>query len=155
MKTIFTLLVLSLTIVSCQPEGRIYSDNQGLSPNLEWLKKDVRSFDVVIEDNSVEYDLSLAFRYATGFQYQLAKVEVTEESPSGIIRVMEFDLKVREDNGDYIGDAGLDIWDSEHKVESGIKYMEKGNYTYSITHNMENDPLHFAMEIGLIVDKAK
>ena len=155
MKKTITLIAFALILVSCQPEGRIYSDNQDLSPNLEWLKKDVRTFDVVIEDNSVEYDLSLAFRYATGFQYQFAKVEVTEESPTGLIRVMEFDLKVRDDNGDYIGDAGLDIWDSEHIVESGIKYMEKGNYTYSITHIMENDPLHFAMEIGLIVDKVK
>lgn len=155
MKTTITLIAFALILVSCQPEGRIYSDNQDLSPNLEWLKKDVRTFDVVIEDNSVEYDLSLAFRYATGFQYQFAKVQVTEESPTGLIRVMEFDLKVRDDNGDYIGDAGLDIWDSEHMVESRIKYMEEGNYTYSITHIMENDPLHFAMEIGLIVDKAK
>jgi len=155
MKTILTLLAISILLFSCQPEGRIFSDHQDLSPNLEWLKKDVRTFNVEIEENNIDYDMSLSFRYATGFQYQFAKVQVTEESPSGLIRVMEFDLKIREDNGDYIGEPGLDIWDSEHKVQSGIKLIEKGNYTYTISHNMANDPLNFAMEIGLIIDKVK
>lgn len=155
MKKIIALAVLSIVFISCQPEGRIYEKHQDLSPKVEWLKKDSREFNVPIEDNAIPYKMSLSFRYATGYPYPIAKVKVTETSPSGKVTVQEYDLKVREENGDYIGEAGMDIWDSEHVVESNKNYEETGNYTYVIEHNMPNDPLNYAMEIGLILDKAK
>ena len=65
----------------------------------------------------------------------------------------EYGFKVREDSGDYIGEPALDIWDSEHLVESNKKYEETGIYSYLIEHNMPVDILNFAMEIGVILDK--
>ena len=156
-KMIRLLIILAITIGlnACQPEGRIYVEHKELSPEVEWLKKDSREFKVPIEDNSLAYNMSLSFRYINGYQYQVAKVKVTETSPSGKAMVKEYDLKVREDNGDYIGEAGFDIWDSEHLVEPNKKYEETGTYIYVIEHNMPADPLNFAMEIGVILDKVK
>lgn len=150
-----TILAITIGLISCQTEGRIYEEHQELSPQLEWLKKDAREFKVLIKDNSIAYNLSLSFRYVYGYKYQVVKVNVTETSPSGKETVSEYDLKVREDNGDYIGEAGYDIWDSEHLVEPGKKYEETGSYTYIIEHNMPNDPLNFVMEIGVILDNVK
>lgn len=155
MKQILSVFALFIAFTACQPEGRVYVKHQELSPNVEWLKKDVREFEVPIDDNNIPYNLSLSFRYANGYQYQVAKVKVTEISPSGKETEKEYDLKVRQDNGDYIGEAGYDIWDSEHLVEANKKYEEAGTYTYVIEHNMPNDPLNFAMEVGVIVDKAE
>jgi gliding motility-associated lipoprotein GldH len=158
MKATIYLCVLLLTasiFTACQPEGRVYSKHKQLSPDVEWLKADVQEFEVPVEDNSLVYDLSLSFRYANGFQYKTAKVKVTETSPSGSQVVNEYDLKIREDNGDYIGEAGYDIWDSEHLVQAGKKFEEKGSYTYTIEHIMAKDPLYFAMEIGVLLDKSK
>jgi len=155
MNRLVTILAIAISLNACQPEGRIYIEHQELSPEVEWLKKDTREFKVPIEDNSLAYNMSLAFRYANGYQYQIAKVKVTETSPSGKETVKEYDLKVREDNGDYIGEPGYDIWDSEHLVEPNKKYKETGTYTYVIEHNMPADPLIFAMEIGIILDKVK
>ena len=150
-----TILAIAISLISCQPPGRIYVDHQDLSPQLEWLRKDVREFDVPIKDINIAYNMSLSFRYVYGYQYQIVKVKVTETSPGGKKTVKEYDLKVREDNGDYIGEAGLDIWDSEHLVEPGKKYDETGSYTYVIEQIMPDDPLNFVMEIGVILDKVK
>lgn len=152
---LFILFAVSFALLSCQPEGRVYSDHKELSPELEWLKKDKREFNVPIEDTDTKYDLSLSFRYATGFPYKTLNVSVTRISPSGEELVKEYQLKVRDDKGDYIGDPGLDIWDSEHLVDEGVSYDEKGNYKYIIEHNMAQNPVNFAMEIGMMVDKAK
>lgn len=151
---LFPLLFLIITLSACEPEGRIYNEHQELSPQMEWLKNDKKEFKVTIDDNSLTYQLRLSFRYATGYPFQQVRVKVTETSPSGAEIINEYDLKVREDNGDYIGEAALDIWDSEHLVESSKTYKETGTYTYVIEHNMPVDPLSMAMEIGLIVDKA-
>ena len=147
--------VVVTTLIACEQEGRIYSEHKELSPELEWLKEDVRTFKVSVADNSIAYNLSLSFRFATGYQYETANVKVAETSPSGKEEVYEYELKVREANGDYIGEPGLDIWDSEHLVSPNKKYAETGTYTYVIEQNTPNDPLNFAMEIGMILDKVK
>lgn len=153
MNRLFAIAILAALLIACQPEGRVYVNHQDLSPQVEWLKKDAREFKVPVDDNSSLYNLSLSFRYASGYQFQFARVKVTETSPSGKESVNEYELKIREDSGEYIGDPGFDIWDSEHLVERNKKYEEKGTYTYLIEHNMPDDPLNFAMEIGLILDK--
>jgi gliding motility-associated lipoprotein GldH len=153
MKNILLVLLLSISFFACQPEGRIYNEHQELSPEVEWLKKDVREFKVPVTDNSQSYKMSISFRYANGYQYKTANIKVTETRPSGIKSVKDYELKIREDNGDYIGEAGYDIWDSEHLIEPSKKFEETGTYTYKIEHTMPNDPLNFAMDIGLILDK--
>ena len=155
MNRLLIVLAIAIGLTACQPEGRIYVEHQELSSKVSWSKEDVREFKVPIIDNSIEYDMSLAFRYVNGFPYQVLKVKVTEISPSGEEMIKEYDLKVREDNGEYIGEPGLDIWDSDHLIEPNKKYEETGTYTYVLEHNMPDDPLSFAMEIGVILDKAK
>lgn len=147
------LIVLAFALTACQPEGRVYKNHQKLSPNYEWFQKDIREFKVPIENKDIAYNLSLAFRYANGYQYRVAKVNVMETSPSGKVALKAFELKVRDENDKYIGEAGFDIWDSEHLVEPNKKYEETGTYTYVITHDMPKDPLLFAMEIGVVLDK--
>ena len=153
MKKIYALCLLSFLLFSCQQEGRIYAEHLELSPDVEWLSEDKREFNIPIEDNSIPYNMSLSFRYATGYQYQVAKLKVTETSPSGKVTTEEYDLKIRDDNGDYIGDPGFDIWDSEHIVVSNKTYKETGIYTYLIEHVMPSDPLYYAMSVGVILDK--
>jgi gliding motility-associated lipoprotein GldH len=148
------IIALALIVfIACQPEGRVYVEHKKLSPDVEWLKEDTKEFKVPIENNNQTYKMSLSFRYANGYQFQIAKVKVKEISPSGKEQTYNYTLKVREDNGDYIGDAGYDIWDSEHLVEPSKQYDETGKYIYVIEHDMPNDPLNFAMEIGVILDK--
>jgi gliding motility-associated lipoprotein GldH len=154
MKTNFLLITfIALTLFSCQPENRVFIEHQELSPQVEWLRKDKREFKVPVVDNNLTYDLSLSFRYASGYAYPAARVKVLEVSPSGNETVKEYALKVREANGDYIGEPGFDIWDSEHMIEPGKKYEETGTYKYVIEHNNPDDPMIMVMEIGVILDK--
>jgi gliding motility-associated lipoprotein GldH len=155
MKKVLAILTLALTITGCQPEGRVYSEHQELSPKIEWLKSDIKTFKVPITDVNMIYNMSLSFRYATGYAYPSVMVKVTEKSPSGIEIITDYDLQLVNEQGEYIGEAGLDIWDSEHLVESNKKYDETGDYTYTIEQNTPVDPLPYSMEIGIILDEVK
>lgn len=155
MKFIPILITLVFIITACKPEGRVYEKHKKLSPDVEWLKKDIRTFEVPIEDTSARYNLSLTFRYAQGYRHKNASVVVTETAPDGSTSSAAYDLKIRDEEGKYIGDPGYDIWDSQHTVETGKTYSQKGVYTYKIEQDMPVDPLNYAMEIGLIVDKVK
>ena len=155
MNKLMIVLLLAIGLTACQPEGRVYSKHKKLSRDVEWLQSDTRDFEVAIVDHGAAYNLSISFRYAQGYQYQFARVKVTETSPGGKTLVTEYSLKVREDNGEYIGKPGLDIWDSEHLVEKAKKYEETGTYIYTMEHAMPVDPLYYAMEIGLIIEIAE
>ncbi len=155
MLTGLALGLASVVLTSCEPEGRVYSEHKELSPKVEWLRSDTREFKVPITDNRITYDLGLTFRYASGYSFPSCMVKVTEVSPSGVEVVNEYDLELVDDNGDYIGEAGLDIWDSEHTVVSNKKYAELGEYTYVIEQNTPVDPLPYSMEVGIVLDKSK
>ncbi|MGB0886501.1 MAG: hypothetical protein ACPGSL_00145 [Vicingaceae bacterium] len=155
MNKLFLIIAIASSLVACQSENRIFEEHQELSPEIEWLKKDVKTFKVPISDNKLKYNLSLSFRYANGYQYETVNVKVKETSPSGKEAIQEYNLKVRATNGDYIGEPGFDIWDSEHLIEPNKIYLENGEYTYTIEQNTPVDPLNFAMEIGVILDKTQ
>jgi gliding motility-associated lipoprotein GldH len=155
MNRLIVILAISISLFSCRPESQVYMEHKELSPELEWLKKDKREFKVTVEDNSILYNMSLSFRYISGYQHKVIKVIVTETSPGGNETVYKYDLKIQEENGDYIGEVAYDIWDSEHLVELNKKYKETGMYLYKIEHNMPSDPVRFCMEIGIILDKVK
>ena len=155
MKNLLTAIALSIFFFSCQPEGRVFIEHQELSPELEWLKDDIRTFKVPVEENSKPFDMSLSFRFANGYQYEVARVSVTEISPNGSETTKEYELTVRHADGSYKGEPGYDIWDSEHVIETNKTYSEKGTYTYKIKHIMPVDALNFAMEIGVILDEVK
>lgn len=146
-------MTMAISLIACHPKGREYVKHKDLSPELEWLKKDTREFQVPVDDISIAYNMSIAFRYANGFKHQFLKIKVTEINPDGTEEVNHYSLKIREENGQYIGDPGYDIWDSEHLVEEAKRFEKRGSYTYIIEHTMPVDPVHFAMEIGLILDR--
>lgn len=153
MKKLIYTVIIGLNFISCSSKDRIFSENQELSPSMEWLKKDVKTFKIPVQNINASYKLSLAFRYTEGIQYKALKVKVTEISPNKKESVKEYFLTVIDKNGEYIGEPALSIFDSEHLVEANKEYTEKGTYTYKIEHIMPTDPVSLAMEIGVILDK--
>ncbi len=155
MKQLFFAVIIGITLVSCSSNDSVFSENQELSPNVEWLKSDAKTFKISVENIDGTYKMSLAFRYTEGIEYKVLKVKVTEISPSKKETIKEYDLTVIDNKGEYIGEPGLSMFDSEHLVEANKKYAEKGTYTYKIEHAMPTDVVNLAMEIGVILDKNK
>lgn len=155
MKKIAAIVGMLICMVGCSPEGRDYAEYKELSPMEEWLKKDVIAFSVPIEKENQEYNMSLAYRYVVGHNHEIVKVTVTETSPSGKEESIEHDLNMLDENGYYKGDGSLGIIDTEHLILANKVFKEKGVYTYKIQHMMPNDPIEFAIEIGVILDQAK
>lgn len=149
----YSIVMLSVFLMGCQPEGRVFVEHKELSPMLEWLKKDVIEFEVAIENKADVYNMSLAFRYATGYEHESLRVKVIEKSPSGKLKAKEYELKLKDKKGNYIGDPALIFFDSEHLVETNFIFNETGTYVFSIEHLMDQDPVQNAMEIGFILDK--
>jgi gliding motility-associated lipoprotein GldH len=155
MKKIAAILVMLTCMAGCSLEGRDYAEYKELSPMEEWLKKDIIEFKVPVEKENQEYNMSLAYRYVVGHNHEIVIVKVTETSPSGKEESVEYDLNMLDENGYYKGDGSLGIIDTEHLISANKIFKEKGTYNYKIEHMMPNDPIEFAIEIGVILDQVK
>jgi gliding motility-associated lipoprotein GldH len=155
MKKIAAILVMLTCMAGCSLEGRDYAEYKVLSPMEEWLRKDIIEFKVPIVKEDQKYNMSLAYRYVVGHNHEVVKVKVTETSPSGIEESVEHDLNMLDENGYYKGDGSLGIIDTEHLIVANKIFKEMGTYKYKIEHMMPNNPIEFAVEIGVILDQVK
>ncbi|MDZ4823117.1 MAG: gliding motility lipoprotein GldH [Flavobacteriales bacterium] len=148
---IASALFMSISFFSCNEKGVIFEEHQELSANIQWDKSDKKTFVIPVNDNSKPYQFTLSFRYATGFQFQNMKMRITEKDPDGSTMIRDLDFRVRDEEGKFMGDAGYDIIDLDYVLEQEKKFPILGNYTYTIEHTMPTDPVHYAMEVGLVV----
>lgn len=149
---IYIITLTSLALTSCN-NNVIFEENQDLSPNLCWKKEDKKIFKVNIDDIDAHYQIQLNFRYTEGFSSDDMKVLLKEIAPDKSEKETEHVLKIKNKNGEYIGEAGLDIWDSEHIILKNYKFQHKGVYTFEISENMPVEKVLFSMEIGLVIEK--
>lgn len=152
-KLFIAFFSLVFIVNSCTPENRLYSENQELSPNLEWVGSDVKTFKFSTKEADLNYTLNFELRFVTGYPFKTLNVMADIISPSGEVIQKEYTLKIKDDEGNYIGEAGMDLWDSKHLVDAQLNLHEIGEYTIKLTHNMAMDPLPYVMELGVIIDK--
>ncbi len=148
----YALISLGLCLlVACHP-NRVFEQHTKMD-DLAWKQENVISFQVNIEDNSTPYNFLVAIRHASGFPYQNLLLTFSRTTPSGKKETQEHELRLADENGDYLGDGMGDFWDFSFPLETGKMLEETGMYTLELKHDMPRDPLPLIMEVGLIVEK--
>lgn len=125
--------------------------------NYEWKQDDPRTFTIHIDDNRKSKEMILSFRYATGYRFDKVFLKVTEIDPEGKRTMRDVDFRVRDEDGNFLGDKGFDIIDLDYVLDAHKEYPMHGDYTYTIEHVMPNkvQTLNYVMEIGLILQEQK
>jgi gliding motility-associated lipoprotein GldH len=145
------LLLFTLLLTSCDRVYREYDKDS--FPTYTWQNGQEVIFNPTIEDVTKSYELVLGLRHVYGLKIRTLAINVRQLSPSGKERSKEYQLKLIDDRGEYIGSCGGDLCDIEVAVESGVKFDEAGKYKYIVTHNMPLDRIPGIMEVGLIINK--
>jgi len=146
------LITLTATLFSCNDKNIRFKEFQKFD-DLEWNKGDNKTFIIHIDDNRKPKEMILAFRYATGYPFDKVKMKITEVNPAGERITRDVDFKVRDENGEFIGEKGFDIIDIEYVLDANKEFLTHGDYTYIIEQAMPPtiEKLHYAMEVGLIL----
>ncbi len=141
----------SIIMIGCN-SNEIYNEHTETGEGFEWKASDKKTFEVAVEDPSVKYNVYVTFRYATGFAKSLAPVKLSHTNPSGETTANEVKLKIRDENGDYLGEPGYDIWDSKHLIEAETQ-LEKGKHNYVLQTDNGPNNLFPVLDVGIIVEK--
>lgn len=151
MKTNPFLFFIAILIVvsSCST----YSEyDESSFPTRVWQSEQTIEFKPTIEDNSKSYQLGLGIRHMYGIKNSKINITVQSISPSGTTEVKNYDLLIKDEDGDYISSCAGDLCDLETFVNSDFSFKETGEYTFILSHN-ERAKIPGVMAIGLVIDE--
>jgi gliding motility-associated lipoprotein GldH len=152
MKNIIILLI-ALLLCSCGNK-KVFEINIEMEDN-EWKMNKTLTFDVPIDDTASFYNVYIPVRHIDNYPYDGLLVNVTLNTPTGEERSKNYKLQLRDENGNFKGDAGGDIWDIDVPIMEKIKFNSTGTYKFTIENNMPTTPTVCIMGVGLKVGKIK
>ncbi len=151
MKKIFFALIIALFLFSCG-KNKVYEKLIEMDDN-EWPMNKTLTFEVPVKDTSSFYTVYIPVRHIDNYPYDGLLVNVTINTPSGEERSKNYKLKLRDENGKFIGNPGGDIWDADVPIMVKTKFNSIGAYKFEIINRMPTTPTVCIMEVGLKVVK--
>ena len=141
------LFGLILVFVSCN-DKKIFSEHKTDFKSNQWQKTDVQSFNVTIDDESKNYDLTLILSHVYEYQFDKVPVTISIKNPKGETEIMSIDLIIKDADGKDKGECLGDICDLKHTFKKDTK-LTKGNYVVSVAHTFNNSYLPNISSLGL------
>jgi hypothetical protein len=92
-------------------------------------------------------------RHLHGFAMQTIPVHLNLQK-EGVLVDDNYEIPIRDETGDYLGDGGGDLWDLDYTaIES--KSLAAGKHQAIISQISGQDELNLIMEVGLMIKKAE
>lgn len=150
MKNLFLLFIpILFLITSC---SGVYNEYKKL-PNMHWEKQNILSFTADIPE-AKEYTLKIQLRHTSHIQLGniAIKLGITPENQPDKTETQNILIPIRDNaTGELLGEAMGDICDTEFITKYTFK--NKGKYTFTLEHLMEDDKAEAIMEVGINIDK--
>lgn len=146
----FLTLLLVFSLTACKKS--LY-DNIENFPNNNWKKEKIATFKADIQDITKPVTIKLMLRHGVHIQYPTVNIAVTSVSPSGKKSTDFYGFEIRDkESGNLKGDAMGDMCDTELVLQKSIQLTEKGAYTFTVQHEMEDIILPAMMDLGLKIE---
>jgi gliding motility-associated lipoprotein GldH len=150
MKKAALLLIGTCLLLSSCDNAKIYEkhlDNERIT----WNRFDVKTFNVDIEDISATYDFYLAIRHITAFPLNYITIQFIIYTPSGETRMLEQKIRLKDAEGNWLGDGMGDLWDYTQLVREDFRFTQAGTCIVEVSSTMSQADLPGIMQVGLIV----
>lgn len=153
---IFCLLLILASFSSCN-KSQVYKEFKTL-PNYTWERieegKTIAFSDILIENDEEVYDIAIHFRHTPYVSEDEVKFKIKIISPSNIIRESVHTVRLKNKEGEWMGEALGDMIDISADVKTFFSFVERGNYTIEIVNMCNKYQLQGMMEVGLEIEKS-
>jgi gliding motility-associated lipoprotein GldH len=144
-------LTAGLIFPSCQG-GRVFEEYRKLD-DYTWKRFDNIVFEAEIEDTGASYNIYIAIRHITQYPFKNLMITAIMKTPSGEERYLEYDLKIRDDEGKPLGNGMGDLWDINIPLRKNFRFRNPGKVVMEFENRMSRPTTPGIMEIGLIIEK--
>lgn len=152
LKKIFPIFLLSLFFTSCIKIDLF--EKQAQIPSQQWYYNNTPQFTFDIQDTSSLYNVYIVLRHTDLYQYNNIWLRVGSTSPSDSIHYQNINLVLGKDSKGWEGTGMDDIFEVRKNISAGpLSFKAPGEYTFSITQIMREDPLNYILNVGIRVEK--
>ena len=121
--------------------------------NAKWTYTQVPKFEVNITDTSKQYNLYLNIRNEGNYKYNNIYLLFHITTPNKQESTNRFNFKLANNQGQWYGKSGIgDLYDCQITIGKGMKFTQKGIYTFAIEQNMRQNPLEGITDIGIKIE---
>lgn len=152
MRAIAIISAFMLLLISCS-EPDVYRKYVKME-NINWQRFNILEFDVPVE-NGDQLDFYLALRHHTDFPYDQLFVNITFYSADGEMRSHDYDLDLKDENGDWLADGMGELWDIDLLVREGMPFYKSGICKVRVENKFSKYDTPGILEVGLKVKRSK
>ncbi len=152
---VYLIVLVFLYSICCSSCGQV----DVFEKNTPFIKHEWRSIDTAkaifnISDTTAVYNVYIVLRHTDAYKYNNIWLLVGIQEPGDSTHYQKVNLSLGDDANGWEGSGMNDIWEVR-KPFGYYKFNKKGDYHFSLTNIMRDDPLLHMMSAGLRVVKAK
>ena len=141
-----------LFIASCK-QTDVFEKNTVI-PKYEWQGSFTINGKFVITDTVSAYNIYLVLRHTDAYQYNNIWLNIGLQPPGDSLHMQKVDLKLGDDANGWEGTGMNDIWEVRKLLNGQARrFKQAGNYNFSISQIMRDNPLLNVMSAGLRVER--
>lgn len=125
-------------------------------PGQMWYYNNKPSFSFNITDTSATYNIFIVLRHTDAYQYNNIWLNVGSKAPFESVYFKNVDLSLGSDAQGWYGNGMDDIFEVRKNITQGsIHFKKAGNYTFTLSQVMRENPLNHVLNVGIRVEKVK
>jgi gliding motility-associated lipoprotein GldH len=148
---LFFVVLFSLMSLSCQ-RNNVYREFHEFN-NYTWGRFDKVKFEISIDEEGFTGDIILSVRYLDQFPYEILPVNVVLTTPSGEERIIEREIKIKDENNTFRGSVAGSYWDIEEPLWKGFYFNKKGTYVIELENIHPRPGIPALVDLGLTIRK--
>ena len=146
-------LAITFLTTACDKKT-VYHSYQSI-PTEGWRKSDTLFFNIPVKDSLIRFNLAAEIRNKSNYAYRnLYLVTSHNLEDSTVWKTDTLLLMLADKEGKWNGTGWGSLFQSELPVGT-ITIRHPGNYTFKITHGMQDEALKGINDIGVIVERAE
>jgi len=150
---LFILLIGASAWLTACTQLDVFEKNTPIAQN-QWQYNFKPSFNFIIKDTTARYNLYVVLRHTDAYRYNNIWINIGTQSPKDTLIYQKFDLQLGTDVHGWEGTGMDDIWEVRKLITKGpVKFNKAGNYHFSISQIMRENPLPNVMSVGIRVEK--
>lgn len=152
-KMMILLAVIGFLAAACnnnKPVSQTHKFKNGV-----WKRFDFLKFELPVENIKATYDISVDLRFTSGFPAESLYINVVLTTPSGEERIKDYNLTVKDRNGNFLGTKTDGVYHLSVPIRKGIRFNEAGICKFEIENLMPKYVTSGIVEFGIKLEEKK
>ena len=142
-------LLFCTYLMACSPSNNPILYESAAIPDAGWTIDHAVRFSVDIQDTAQPYDIFITLRHNTDYEWMNLFLFMKTYYPSLEFSRDTLECFLSDETGRWFGKGGSSVKNCIMLFQSGVRFPQKGRYTFEFIHGMRTDNLKNIMDLGM------